>query len=90
MTNQEQYDSVWDELEQYRKIGTVEECRQAVEKQRPKALNFYGDSEDGKLLCQNCGEDLWDLKDCGFSNCPYCGQAIRWDENLEGMEDENT
>ena len=31
MTNQEQYDSAWDELEQYRKIGTVEECRQAVE-----------------------------------------------------------
>lgn len=36
MTNQEQYDSAWDELEQYRKIGTVDECRQAVEKQRPK------------------------------------------------------
>lgn len=65
--------------------GTVEECRKAAEKQNQKPLEFYGDSEDGKLLCPNCGNDLWELKECGFSNCPYCGQAI--DENLEGMED---
>lgn len=74
------------EIRQYRKIGTVEECREAVEKQKPKPCEFYGDEEDGKLLCPNCGEDLWDLKECGFNNCPYCGQAIG--ENLEGMEDE--
>ena len=67
--------------------GTVKECREAVEKQRSKILEFYGSREDGKLLCQNCGEDLWDLRECGFNNCPYCGQAILW-ENLEGMEDE--
>ena len=67
--------------------GTVEECREALEKQRSKILEFYGSREDGKLLCQNCGEDLWDLRECGFNNCPYCGQAILW-ENLEGMEDE--
>ena len=75
------------ELNEYRKIGTVNECREAVEKQKPKPCEFYGDEEDGKLLCPNCGEDLWDLKECGFNNCPYCGQAILW-ENLEGMEDE--
>lgn len=74
------------ELKQYREIGTVEECREGVEKQNQKPLDFYGDSEDGKLLCPNCGNDLWELKECGFNNCPYCGQAI--DENLEGMEDE--
>ena len=74
------------EIQQYRAIGTVEECREAVEKQKPKPCEFYGDEEDGKLLCPNCGEDLWDLKECGFNNCPYCGQAIY--ENLEGMEDE--
>ena len=75
------------EIQQYREIGTVEECREAVEKQKVKILEFYGSREDGKLLCQNCGEDLWDLRECGFNNCPYCGQAILW-ENLEGMEDE--
>ena len=68
--------------------GTVEECREAVEKQNQKPLDFYGDSEDGKLLCPNCGNDLWELKECGFNNCPYCGQAIQWDENLEEMEEE--
>ena len=77
-----------EEIQQYREIGTVEECQEAGEKQRPKKLEFYGGSEDGKLLCQNCGEDLWELKECGFTNCPYCGQAIQWDENLEGLEDE--
>ena len=75
-----------DELLQYREIGTVAECREAAEKQNQKPLDFYGDSEDGKLLCPNCGNDLWELKECGFNNCPYCGQAIA--ENLEGMEDE--
>ena len=73
-------------LAEYENIGTVEKCREAVEKQKPKPCEFYGDEEDGKLLCPNCGEDLWDLKECGFNNCPYCGQAIY--ENLEGMEDE--
>ena len=73
-----------EEIQQYRAIGTVEECREAVEKQKPKPCEFYGDEEDGKLLCPNCGGDLWDLKECGFNNCPYCGQAIN--ENLEGME----
>ena len=68
--------------------GTVEECRKAVEKQNQKPLDFYGDSEDGKLLCPNCGNDLWELKECGFNNCPYCGQAIQWDENLEETENE--
>lgn len=38
------------EIQQYREIGTVEECREAVEKQNQKPLDFYGDSEDGKLL----------------------------------------
>lgn len=64
------------ELNEYRKIGTVNECREAVEKQKPKPCEFYGDEEDGKLLCPNCGEDLWDLKECGFNACPYCGQAV--------------
>lgn len=59
----------------------------ALEKQNQKPLDFYGDSEDGKLLCPSCGNDLWELKECGFNNCPYCGQALI-DENLEGMEDE--
>lgn len=64
------------ELDTYKEIGTMEECWEAVEKQKAKPCEFYGDEEDGKLLCPNCGEDLYDLQDCGFCNCPYCGQAV--------------
>lgn len=67
---------VIDKCAEYEEIGTVEECREAMEKQIPKKLEYYGDSEDGKILCLSCQEDLWDLKECGFNNCPYCGQAI--------------
>ena len=71
------------EIQQYRKIGTVEECREAREKQAQKVLKFYGDGEEGLLLCPNCDGDLWDLMDCGFDFCPYCGQAIQWNKNTE-------
>ena len=71
------------EIQQYREIGTVEECRKAREKQTKKVLKFYGDGEEGLLLCPNCDGDLWDLMDCGFDFCPYCGQAIQWNENTE-------
>lgn len=64
---------------EYAAIGTVEECREAREKQTKKVLEFYGDGEEGLLLCPNCNEDLWDLIGCGFDFCPYCGQAIQWD-----------
>lgn len=72
-----------EEIQQYRAIGTVEECREAREKQTQKVLKFYGDGEEGLLLCPNCDGDLWDLMDCGFDFCPYCGQAIQWNENTE-------
>lgn len=51
---------------------------EAVEKQKAKKPEHLGNSEDGKILCPNCQEDLWDLKECGFNACPYCGQAIDW------------
>ena len=61
----------------------IETAISALEQQIPKKPEFYGDSEDGKLLCPSCGEDLWDIKECGFNGCPYCLQAIDW-----GNEDE--
>ena len=63
-------------LNQYKAIGTVDECREAKEKQRVKQVILYGDCEDGKLICPSCSKDLWDLRECGFDFCPYCGQAI--------------
>lgn len=74
------YIEVLSDLRQYQKNGTVEECREARERQRGKKPTLYGDFEDGKLLCPNCEEDLMDLTECGFNCCPYCGQAIDWSE----------
>lgn len=81
-----------DEWISYRKIGTVEECREAVEKQKPKkriypktALERYYHAPE----CPNCKREL-KPQICGYtlsqaigiySYCPWCGQAI--DENLE-------
>ena len=82
------------EIQQYREIGTVEECREAVEKQKPKKpipINYqdYADKIDnaeffeGSYFCPNCGTVLR-----SGSYCNRCGQKLGWHENLEGMEDE--
>lgn len=74
------------EIQKYRKIGTVEECREAVEKQKPKkpVKDKYHHN-----CCPNCGWIVSGEGGYGEEFCPHCencGQAI--DENLEGMEDE--
>lgn len=76
------------ELQQYREIGTVEECREAVEKQKPKRPIKDKWKHD---CCPSCGwfvseETGWG--DRYNPHCENCGQAIQWDENLEGREDE--
>ena len=90
------------EIQQYRAIGTVEECREAVEKQKPKkpkdslkinpVIDGNGAYVDADmtvyLLCPNCGE-LVGIDEDIDRFCHECGQAIQWD-NLEGTEDENT
>lgn len=75
------------ELQQYRAIGTVEECREAVEKQKPKKPHRNYKKFSG-LWCK-CGWYLGQKQCLDIKYCPNCGQAIQW-ENLEGMEDENT
>ena len=87
MTNREVYERDYEELEQYRKIGTVEECREAVEKQKAKkpVKDKYNHN-----CCPNCGWIVSGEGGYGEEFCPHCencGQAIRW-ENLGEMEDE--
>lgn len=79
------------ELNEYRKIGTVEECREAVEKQRTKKIIIR---DWNPTKCPTCGHELSTSLGDGYykhpiflERCPECGQAIQWD-NLEGMEDE--
>lgn len=90
------------EIQKYREIGTVEECREAMEKQKPKApkdsikikpvIDENGAYVDADvtvyLLCPNCGE-MVGIDENVDKFCHECGQAIQWD-NLEGTEDENT
>ena len=81
-----------DELLQYREIGTVEECRKAVEKQKAKkcVIDPYPDYTHYK--CPSCGKIHLSRYKHGCPSlgriprfCEYCGQAI--DENLEGIKD---
>ncbi|HJC89565.1 MAG TPA: hypothetical protein H9695_01165 [Candidatus Mediterraneibacter excrementigallinarum] len=82
------------EIQQYREIGTVKECREAVEKQKvkkPLPINYkkYADKiENAEFLedsyfCPNCKIALR-----SGSYCNRCGQKLNWNENLEEMEDE--
>lgn len=82
-----------DEWIEYSKIGTVEECREAVEKQKPKKpkLNykprFLGKATYTCPKCGNCCLEEFANERQNNNYCWDCGQAIQWDENLEGMED---
>lgn len=67
-----------EEIQQYRAIGTPEECREAVEKQtdeKPTAvLGTFGGTE---YECKNCGSDV-----CyGDKYCRWCGQKLDWSED---------
>ena len=74
-----------EEVQQYRAIGTVEECRAAMEKQKAKKPDFEGDGyADGHLvydtwICPCCGKHYEvDYDDYDF--CPNCGQKLDWSD----------
>ena len=69
-------------LDAYKAIGTVEECREAVDKQKPKKIIIepYCPTE-----CPTCGHELSTSLGDGYykhpiflERCPECGQAIQW------------
>ena len=84
------------ELDAYKEIGTVEECRAAVEKQKPKKCIIDSCSDHAHYKCPSCGQIELSIYKHGFPRlgritkyCENCGQALI-DENLEGMEDEQS
>lgn len=70
-----------DEIKQYRAIGTVTECREAMEKQKEKIPDVWGDGyADGEMVydmysCPNCGES-YEIDCHRYAYCPKCGQKI--------------
>lgn len=70
------------ELLEYRAIGTVEECREAVDKQKAKKPLKGGNTDklQGDIyICVNCSKAVR-IDDCGCFYCPDCGQRIDWRE----------
>lgn len=74
-----------EKLQEYEAIGTVEECRAAVEKQKPKKPDYEGDGyADGYMvydvwICPCCGKH-YEVDYDDYKCCPECGQAIDWSE----------
>lgn len=100
MTNREAYARDCEELEQYRNIGTVEECREAREKQKPKKPLLMSKRKEKiaegdyvHVICPSCGEEIfscflfypWNDSQRTNEFCKSCGQAIQW-ENLKENE----
>lgn len=61
--------------EAYRAIGTLEECRAAVEKQKAKKMK--------SPWCPCCGKFLTTEYMDKRYHCIYCGQLLKWEENEE-------
>lgn len=73
-----------EELKQYRAVGAVEECREAMEKQKaknPRPIDYkkyIGVVENAKALrglcwCPNCHQTV-----ASGSFCKNCGQKLDW------------
>lgn len=80
--------SAMQDLEEYKQLGTLEEVREAVERQRAKkpiagADIMVGRDDDGNpiwetdYVCAECGMGIAPEYVC----CPYCRQDIDWSEN---------
>lgn len=69
-----------EEVQQYRAIGTLEECRSAVEKQTA-AKPLGGKDIEGNeyAICRECSAILSDGE--WFAQyCPDCGKKVDWRE----------
>ena len=76
-----------EELKQYRAIGTPEECRAAVEKQKTKKPKEYEDKFYGCPTCGNILLHKWEKyptklmdKKNGLPYCFGCGQKLDWSD----------
>lgn len=75
-----------EEVQKYRAIGTVVECREAVDNRRAKRPTYEGDgyAPDGTFvwdewICPNC-DTRYEVDYDDYDYCPNCGQAIDWSD----------
>lgn len=75
-----------DELQEYKKLGTLEKIREAVDKQNAKKPDYEGDgyAPDGSFVwdtwvCPGCGTK-YEVDYDEHDYCPNCGQHIDWSE----------
>lgn len=83
------YMDIKDELEEYKQLGTLEEVREAVERQQAKkpvvgADVMVGRDDDGNPIWEND----YECAECGmgiepeYVCCPYCETVIDWSEEI--------
>lgn len=68
-----------EELKQYKEVGTVEECRVAVERMKPKKpieLDQWGEY----WKCPTCEKYAVDNLGCKYKFCCECGTKFDWSE----------
>ena len=65
-----------EEVEQYRALGTVEELKEAREKQIPKKPILVKNDIANFHNCPNCEMIFY----YGQSHCDGCGQKLDWEE----------
>ena len=69
-----------EEVQQYRAIGTTEECRAAVEKQMAKKP-INTDDEYGTFQCPNCNGLIFTVDRFEtHKHCLLCGQLLDWSD----------
>lgn len=71
-----------EEVEQYRALGTVEELKEAREKQIPKKP-IENDTSYSGYKCPTCNSNIYQLRSHNIMqtpHCIFCGQALKWGE----------
>lgn len=66
-----------EEIQQYRAIGTIEECQDARERQRPKKYKKIHPCKSVTYYQCPCCNGLLHINE---NFCGECGQAILWEE----------
>ena len=76
--------SALEEIQQYRSIGTVEECREVMGKQQEKKVKnrklrmFNENPYSVQGNCPSCGRE--GLLSMNTNYCNACGQKLDWNE----------